>query len=77
MGLCAASVIIGLILLAFIRQLGVDMISYGIVLALFASSFFFIVRSRFLRAKLAYRALQYAKEKTHKEDATERLNAGR
>ncbi len=61
--LCTVGFLVGFITLAISRQLGIDVISYSLVIAIVVSPFFFIARTRYERAKLAYAALQYAKGK--------------
>lgn len=62
--LCAVGFLFGLVALAVFRQLSVDIITYCLIIAILASPFFFIVRTRYQRAKLAYAAIQYAKGKS-------------
>ena len=61
MAISAIAAILGVIIVFFNQKIGVDLIAYGVVIAFVASSFYFISRTRFLKAKVAYQAIQMAK----------------
>ena len=63
------SILIGLISFAFSHTLGASFLTYGALILFIFSSFYFITRSRYHRAKMAYLAKEYAKAKTtYQED---------
>ena len=61
MAISAIAAILGVIIVFFNQKIGVDLIAYGVVIAFVASSFYFISRTRFLKAKVAFQAVQLAK----------------
>ena len=64
MAISAIAAILGVIIVFFNQKIGVDLIAYGVVIAFVASSFYFISRTRFLKAKVAYQAVQLAKTRS-------------
>ncbi len=61
MAISLIGVILGVIIVFFSQRAGVTLIAYGLVIAFIVSSFYFISRTRFLKAKVAFQAVQLAK----------------
>nr|NNM91067.1 hypothetical protein [Bacilli bacterium] len=62
------SILFGLIAFAFSHTLGASFLSYGVLILIIFSSFYFIARSRYHRAKMAYRAKEYAKAQAKQQE---------
>ena len=62
------SILFGLIAFAFSHTLGASFLSYGVLILIIFSSFYFITRSRYHRAKMAYRAKEYAKAQAKQQE---------
>ncbi len=64
MAISLITAILGVVIVFFNQKIGIDLIAYGVVLAFVMSSFYLISRTRFLKAKVAYQAVQLAKTRT-------------
>ncbi len=64
MAISLITAILGVVIVFFNQKMGIDLIAYGVVLAFVMSSFYLISRTRFLKAKVAYQAVQLAKTRT-------------
>jgi len=56
-------IIIGIPVIFFNHSLGATLVTYGLILSFVVSSFYFISRTRYLKAKVAFQALKLAKSK--------------
>ena len=56
-------IIIGIPVIFLSHSLGATLVTYGLILAFVVSSFYFISRTRYLKAKVAFQAIQLAKSK--------------
>ncbi len=63
MAISLLSIIIGIPVIFLNHSLGATLITYGLILAFVVSSFYFISRTRYLKAKVAFQAIQLAKSK--------------
>ncbi len=64
MALAVLAVIAGVIIFFFAHRIGASLIVYGLVVAFVVLSFYFISRTRYTKAKLAFQAIQMAKSNT-------------
>lgn len=61
------AIVSGIMMLIFAKpHFGVTLLTYGLVLLFLLSSFFFISRTRYLKAKLAYQAEQMVQAHTNR-----------
>lgn len=60
MAISLLGAIVGIPALFVNQHVGATLIAYGLVIAFVVSSFYFISRTRYLKAKIAYQAIQIA-----------------